>query len=97
MLPRSRYWLLLLTPLLLPAQERGDLQQILDRLDRLERENHALADEVRALRSDLGLSRAPAPVQEAPVEERVAVAEQRTVELSQSKVESGQRLPLTLD
>lgn len=96
MLPRSRYWLLLLTPLLLPAQERGDLQQILDRLDRLERENHALADEVRALRSDLALSRAPAPVQEAPLEERVAVAEQRTVELSQSKVETGQRLPVTL-
>jgi len=90
---------LLLTPLLLPAQGRSDLQQILDRLDRLERENHSLADEVRALRSELtvmGVARSSAPAQEAPVEERVAVVEQRTEELSQSKVETGQRLPLTL-
>ncbi len=107
MLPRSRflffpYLFLLLTPLLLPAQERSDLQQILDRLDRLERENHNLADEVRALRSELAVrseplvSRASAPAREAPVEERVAVAERRTEELSQSKVETGQRLPVTL-
>src|SRR5712691_8988956 len=102
MLPRFPCVCLLLTPLLLPAQERSDLQQILDRLDRLERENHNLADEVRALRSELAVrpeqivSRAPAPAQEAPVEERVAVAERRTEELSQSKVETGQRLPVTL-
>jgi hypothetical protein len=107
--PSSRYFLLLLTPLILAAQERSDLQQILSRLDRLERENHNLADEVRALRSELATSREttqtavpvvsataePAPVT-APIQERVAVTEQRTQDLSQSKVETGQRLPVTL-
>lgn len=102
---------LLLTPLILAAQERGDLQQVMDRLDRLERENRNLADEVRALRTELATSRGAAPTGavsaavepgpvtapiEAPLEERVAVAEQRTQDLSQSKVEAGQRLPITL-
>ena len=96
MLPRFRYFALWLMPLLLPAQERSDVQQILDRLDRLERENRNLADEVHALRSELAVSRAPAGAQEAPVEERVAVVERRTEDLSQSKVEAGQRLPVTL-
>jgi len=106
---RSWYFLLLLTPVILAAQERSDLQQILGRLDRLERENRNLADEVRALRSELAGSRgtlqAAVPVMSAaaesgsvtaPLEERVAVAEQRTQDLSQTKVEAGQRLPVTL-
>ena len=107
MLPRTVLLsLFLLTPLIAAAQGRSDLQQILDRLDRLEQENRNLADEVRALRSELAVSRGttPAPVTaqadaeppSAPLPERVAVTEQRTADLSQSKVEAGQRLPLTL-
>jgi len=57
---KSRYVMLFLMPLLLPAQERSELRQILDRLDRLEQENHDLANEVRALRSELAASRSAA-------------------------------------
>ena len=100
-------WLIpLLLPALLPAQERTDLQRILDRLDRLEQENRNLAEEVHALRIQLAGGGAPAPqvtataapvdVSEAPLAERVGVAEQRTEELSQSRVAAGQRLPVTL-
>ncbi len=108
MLRRTPYLVLLLAPLILEAQERSDLRQIMDRLDRLERENQTLADQVRALRSELATSRGaqaaspaisataePAPIT-APIEERIAVVEQRTQDLSQSKVEASQRLPVTL-
>src|SRR3984957_21244458 len=55
----------LLAPSGIRAQEKTELQQILQRLDRLEQENHALADEVHALRTEL----AAAKVQpEKPVE-----------------------------
>ena len=52
-------WLLIvaLFPLLLPAQERGDFQQILQRLDQLEQENHNLAEEVHALRAEIAGAR----------------------------------------
>jgi hypothetical protein len=82
------------------------VNQILQRLDRLEEENHKLADEVHALRTELATARAqPAPAQtavaatqppEAPLEERVEVAEQRAADLSQEKVEASQRFPISL-
>ena len=43
-------------PLLLGAQTQPDLAQILDRLDRLERDNRALTEEVRTLRARLDAS-----------------------------------------
>jgi hypothetical protein len=94
----------LLTPSGIQAQEKTDLQQILQRLDRLEEENHKLADEVHALRTELAAAIAPAQGQvaqsasppEAPLEERVQVAEQRTADLSQEKVEASQRFPISL-
>ncbi len=46
-----------LFPALLAAQQKTDLQQVLDRLDRIEQENKDLADEVRALRAELLASR----------------------------------------
>ncbi len=87
------------------AQEKTELQQIIERLDRLEQENHKLADEVHALRTELAATRAqPAGAQaaeastppEAPLEERVQVAEQRVADLSQEKVEASQRFPISL-
>ena len=45
----------------LQAQDKGELQQILQRLDRLEQENHQLTEEIHALRSELAASRAQAP------------------------------------
>ena len=73
MFPKRWPLIVALFPLLLPAQERGDFQQILQRLDQLERENHNLAEEVHALRAEIAGVRgsssstppatSPAPVQ----------------------------------
>jgi hypothetical protein len=89
--------------------QQGTLEQILQRLDRLEQENHKLADEVHALRTELAAAKGPAqgqpaqvqpadapPPPEAPLEERVQVAEQRAADLSQEKVEASQRFPISL-
>jgi len=83
-------------PTLLCAQQKSELQQILDRLDRIEQENKTLTDEVRALRTELAASRGTAPPTAAPIEERVAVAEQRIADQAQTKVEASQKLPITL-
>jgi hypothetical protein len=65
MFPKRWPLIVALFPLLLPAQERGDFQQILQRLDQLERENRNLADEVHALRAEIAGGRvspaSPAP------------------------------------
>jgi len=60
MFPKRWPLIVALFPLLLPAQERGDFQQIFQRLDQLERENRNLADEVHALRSEIAGTRASA-------------------------------------
>lgn len=65
------------------------LEQILERLAKLEQENAKLQEEVRALRSRLD-----GPP--APIEERVEVQEQRAAEQQQTKVESSQRVPVKL-
>jgi len=112
MLPNRWFFILILIPALLPAQERSDFQQILQRLDQLERENRNLADEVHALRAEIASARtitatpvaetptaaaeAPVNVSPVPMEERVSVLEQRTEELSQTKIEAGERMPVTL-
>ena len=53
MFPKRWPLIVALFPLLLPAQERGDFQLILQRLDQLEQENRNLADEVHALRAEI--------------------------------------------
>src|SRR5579859_7058179 len=96
--------LVCLSPALLPAQQKSDVQQILERLDRIEQENRTLTEEVRALRAELTAragaaapsTTAPAPVESAPIQERVEVAEQRIADQAQSKVEAAQKLPITL-
>ncbi len=103
---------LLLAPSGVRAQDKTDLQQILQRLDRLEEENHKLADEVHALRMEFAAAkgagqpaesppaRTQAQTAEAgpapPLDERVAVVEQRVSDLSQEKVEASQRFPISL-
>src|ERR1700730_6324016 len=110
MLPNRWPLLLLFLPLLLPAQERSDFQQILQRLDQLERQNRNLADEVHALRAEIAGARpskppgetpaavaeSPVNVSRVPIDERTAVLEQRTEDLSQTKVEAARRMPVTL-
>ena len=102
-----RHSVVLLIPAVLAAQQKSDLQLILERLDQVEQENRNLAQEVRLLREELAASRAigpqasqPAesapPAAPGPIEERVAVAEHRIEEHAQTKVESSQRFPVSL-
>ena len=97
--------LLIVTPTLLLAQQKTDLQQILERMDRLEQENRALAAEVHSLRDALAAPAPAAPALDptatrapasAPLEERAAVQERRTEDLEQIKVGTAQKLPVTL-
>ncbi len=102
--PRSRTWRVLLTllaPGILTSQMAAqtaspELQKIMDRLDRLEKQNQSLAEEVQQLRKELAEARGPAqpPAAAAPLEEKVAVDESRIDELAQTKVEASQRFPI---
>jgi hypothetical protein len=104
----QRLLILSLVPALALGQEKSEMQQIMERLERLEEQNRALAAEVHSLRDELVSARgtpgqpvAPTAAQAAapetaPLDERVAVVEQRTADLQQSKVESSQKLPLSI-
>jgi hypothetical protein len=97
-------------PAIALGQEKSEMQQIMERLERLEEQNRALAAEVHALRDELASARGtpekPAPPaspveaaqapEKAPLDERVAVDEQRIADLQQSKVESSQKFPLSI-
>lgn len=72
------------------AQSAPDLAKILERLDRLEQENRALTEQVRALQAQLGTP-APAPP---TVEERLDIQQQRIEEQAQTKVEASQKFPI---
>ncbi len=86
-------------PAILRAQTQPDTAAILDRLDRLERENRAMAEEIQALRAQLTAAHAapetPAAAPET-LEEKVDVQGQRVEEQAQTKVESSQRFPIKL-
>jgi len=81
-------------------QTSPDMQKIIERLDKLEQENHQLLDEIRELRTELTAATTSAdPVNAsaaAPAEERLAVQENRTAELEQSKIAASQRFPVSL-
>jgi hypothetical protein len=79
MFPKRWPLILALFPLLLPAQEREDFQQILQRLNQLEREDHNLAEEVHALRAEIDGARSsssstPAAATPAPVQASTSAA-----------------------
>jgi hypothetical protein len=79
------------------GQNTDELKKILERLDKLERENQALRSEVKELRVKLEGPTAPPPEAALPsVEERLEVAEKRIDEQAQTKVEMTQRFPLKL-
>jgi hypothetical protein len=72
------------------------LKTILDRLDKLERENRSLSEQVRELRTQLAAVRGeplPAPPS---TEERLDVQQQRIEEQAQTKVEASQKFPIRL-
>lgn len=76
----------------LDAQDANANKAILERLDRLEDQNHQLLEEIKALRSQIAATSAP-PL---PVAERQTVSEHRIEELAQTKVETSQRFPVKL-
>src|SRR5437879_1611334 len=80
-----------------PSQDASALTQILGRLDRLEKQNSQLVDEIRALRNELALSRGrPEAAPPADIAESVDVQDRRIEELAQTKVESSQHLPVRI-
>lgn len=85
--------LLMIFPALLAAQSPVDLKSILDRLDRLERENTILKAEVEKLRARVG---EPETETVPPVVERVEITEKRVEEVAQTKVEASQKFPIKL-
>jgi hypothetical protein len=87
-------WLaaLCLGPVSLSAQTAPDLAKILERLDRLEAENRALSEQVRALQAQLGTAAPPPPT----TEERLDIQERRIAEQAQTKVEASQKFPIRL-
>jgi ribosomal protein L29 len=94
--PACLFFCSLFLPGLLAAQTSPEIREILDRLQRLERQNEALAEEVHELRKELAESRGQNAQAEAPVKEKVDVQEARTEELAQSKVGSSQHFPIRI-
>jgi hypothetical protein len=81
------------------AQQEQEIRQILERLDRMERQNDALRAEVQDLRKQLGDSRSRAVPSSETIEklaDSVALQAARTEEQAQSKVESLQRFPIRI-
>lgn len=100
--------IVVLFALRLGAQSKPEaevLQQILGRLDNLEKENQELIEEVHALRQQVQASRSTevagsataASASSPPIEERLGVEEQRTAEQAQTKVEAEHKFPIQLD
>jgi hypothetical protein len=87
-------------PMAASAQSGPDLQRILERLDRLEKQNQELTSEIRELRQQLDAAQAPAaaetPPATPPAAERLDVLETRTEDLAQTRVETSQRMPVSL-
>ncbi len=97
MAPRTS-WLCLalaLAPASLGAQTTPDLTQILARLERLERENRELTEQVRALQAQVGNTTPPPAPQSSPtIAEQLEIHQQRIEEQAQTKVEASQKFPI---
>ena len=76
------------------TQAAPELANILERLDRLEHENRALTEQVRALQAQSGNSRCPP--QSDRWRSRLDIQEQRIEEQAQTKVEASQKFPIRL-
>jgi hypothetical protein len=83
------------------AQNTPEMREVLNRLERLEKDNETLTEELRALRKELAAlhpstATANSPTTEPPPEETQAVQRARIDELNQTKVESSQKFPIRL-
>ncbi|MGA2578445.1 MAG: hypothetical protein ABSH24_20725 [Bryobacteraceae bacterium] len=77
-----------------PDLRQVDLGQIMQRLDRLEKQNQSLEEEVHQLRQELAETRGQPPQAAPSLDEKVAVEQSRVEELAQSKVEASQHFPI---
>ena len=113
---RSLPLVLILAALNLNAQNSPDaspaLQQILNRLDALEKQNQELVQEVRQLRQQIAgepstqatappnpgsAATAPTGASQPSLDERLSVEERRTAEQAQTKVEAANKFPIQLN
>ena len=87
------------------AQNTPEMREVLTRLERLEKDNETLTEELRALRKELAALHPPAPeaasaatqpTTQPPPEETQAVERARVDELNQTKVESSQKFPIRI-
>jgi hypothetical protein len=88
------------------AQNTPEMREVLSRLERLEKDNETLTEEIRALRKELAALHAPATAAEAatqpaateqpPANETQAVQRARIDEMNQTKVESSQKFPIRI-
>jgi hypothetical protein len=102
----SLFCLGLLWPALLGAQQTPEINGILERLDKLERENRALTEQVQQLKSELAASHPEAPAASAnttanatatpTADEQLAIQNSRIEEQAQTKVEATQKFPISL-
>jgi hypothetical protein len=74
-------------------QATPDIQKVLERLDRLEKQNQDLMAEIQSLKKELAAS---LPAAQPSLAERMDVQESRTAELAQTKIETTQRIPVSL-
>ncbi len=85
---------------LVNAQPSPEMQQILERLDRIESQNRELMTEVQALRQQLDAAKAAQPdvlpADSAPLADRVDAQDQRIAQQDQEKISSEHHLPVTL-
>ncbi len=94
------------------AQNTPEMREVLARLDRLENDNRALTEEIRALRKDLAVLHTSAAAETASSattsadssvsdgqqtgQERQAVEHSRIEEMAQTKVEASQKFPIQI-
>jgi hypothetical protein len=88
------------------GQTNPGIQQVLDRLDRLELQNRELIAKVETLQAEIatlkggaaeqGTAKAAPAAGSPTIEERTAVLEARTAEQAQSKVEASERFPIRI-
>jgi hypothetical protein len=88
-----------LLPAMLAAQSPSEFQQILARLDRLEKQNRDLLQQVTELRQELAATRGTPEAAVSPVTQLAEQSEihtQQIEDLAQTKVEASQRFPIRL-
>jgi len=95
---RNTFLVATLLPATLAAQSHAEFQQVLDRLDRLEKQNRELLQQVTELRQELAATRATPEAAAVPpvtkLEEQVQIQGQQIQDLAQTKVEASQRFPI---